>query len=184
MNFDQVILVDAGDQVIGRMDKLPAHQQGRLHRAFSIVIYRQSDAEEGTDGNGVEVLMHRRADEKYHCPGLWTNTCCSHPQPDIDIGQSALTRLSQEMGMTADLHPIGDFTYRAEFDNGLIEHEIDHVFIGAYNNGPIRPNPLEVSAIEWMDLNELFDDISNHPSRYTPWVEQVLEMTEKHLMST
>jgi isopentenyl-diphosphate delta-isomerase type 1 len=176
MKFDQVILVDAEDTAIGEMAKLPAHEDGRMHRAFSIVIYRIQD-----DGV-VEVLMHKRADTKYHCPGLWTNTCCSHPQPGHSLLDCADERLTQEMGMAADLNRIGTFTYRAEFDNGLIEYEIDHVFIGEFDGGPINPDPGEVSNIKWMTLDQVISDIKARPNHYTPWVAQVLDMTKTAIM--
>jgi isopentenyl-diphosphate delta-isomerase len=118
MELQQVILVNDRDEPIGLMEKLEAHQKGLLHRAFSIFIFNSSG----------ELLLQRRSLHKYHSGGLWTNTCCSHPSPAEDILAAAQRRLNEEMGFTAPLEKIFDFIYKAEFDNGLVEYEFDHVF--------------------------------------------------------
>src|SRR5687767_9845264 len=130
---DQVILVNENDEQLGVMDKMEAHHKGVLHRAFSIFIFN-------TKG---EMLLQQRAEHKYHSGGLWTNACCSHPAPGEETNDAAERRLQEEMGFSTSLVKVLDFTYRAEFDNGLVEHEFDHVYLGLYN-GDIHPNPDEV----------------------------------------
>ena len=128
-----VILVDSQDNPIGVMEKMMAHQTGKLHRAFSVFVFNDHE----------ELLLHRRALTKYHSPGLWTNTCCSHPMPGEDVAVAAHRRLQEEMGMACTLVKTFDFVYRAELDNDLIEHEFDHVFFGRTNDIPVI-NPDEV----------------------------------------
>src|SRR5689334_15327319 len=120
---EQVILVDENDNPIGSAEKLAAHEQGgQRHRAFSVFIFRKRDE--------LEVLLQQRASHKYHCPDLWTNTCCSHPQPGETITQAGERRLQEEMGIATPLTWVGKFHYIAHFDNGLSENEIDHVLVG------------------------------------------------------
>ena len=130
---DLVILVDEGDNEIGYLDKLEAHQKGILHRAFSILIFNSAG----------ELLLQKRAADKYHSAGLWTNTCCSHPKPNETVANVATRRLQEEMGFVTSVHPAFQFLYKANFENGLTEHEYDHVFIGTYN-GAINLNTEEV----------------------------------------
>ena len=136
MILSNVILVDTKDNQTGISEKLEAHKKGLLHRAFSIFLFNDQD----------QLLLQKRADEKYHSGGLWTNTCCSHPSPGEFLIKSAQNRLKEEMGISTSLSPLFSFIYKAEFDNGLIEHELDHVFIGTFNANPL-PNPEEVG--EW-----------------------------------
>jgi isopentenyl-diphosphate delta-isomerase len=124
--IEEVILVDANDKAIGSMEKMEAHEKGLLHRAFSILLINEKG----------EMLLQQRAIEKYHSPGLWTNACCSHPRPSESNLDAAHRRLQEELGMSVELKEIFHFTYRAEFDDGLIEHEIDHVFLGLTNVNP------------------------------------------------
>jgi isopentenyl-diphosphate delta-isomerase len=155
---NQVTLVDNADRDIGACDKLTAHREGRLHRAFSIFLVNDRG----------HWLLQQRAAHKYHCGGLWSNTCCSHPQPSEPLLVAASDRLLGEMGLTVDLEEVFTFTYRAELDNGLIENEIDHILVGTCNDNP-TPNPDEVSDWKWVVPDALFEDMAQHPERYTPW---------------
>lgn len=158
MNSPQVILVNEYDQEIGQMEKMEAHEKGLLHRAFSVFIFNS----EG------EMLLQKRALHKYHSPGLWTNSCCSHPYPNEKVYDAANRRLSEEMGMSTDLNFAFSFQYKAEFDNGLIEHEYDHVFIGKTDQTP-KLNPEEVAEFKYISIDELIQDIEINPDDYTPW---------------
>lgn len=167
MQEDLLILVDNNDQEIGTMEKLEAHQKGLLHRAFSILVFND---------NG-EVLIHKRAAHKYHSAGLWTNTCCSHPRPSERIEEAAHRRLQEEMGFDCELASAFHFTYFAPLENNLVEHELDHVLIGIFNQNPI-PNPDEVSDFRWMKWDDLKQDIQNNTSNYTFWFHKIV--TEFH----
>lgn len=153
-----VILVDEQDQPIGTMEKMAVHEKALLHRAFSIFIF---------NAKGL-MLLQQRAAKKYHSPNLWTNTCCSHPHPGDDTLEAAKKRLQEEMGFSTPLKKAFSFTYKAPFDNGLTEHEFDHVFIGYYD-GEIRPDPNEVSDYCYMSLQEISAAIASHPDKYTEW---------------
>jgi isopentenyl-diphosphate delta-isomerase len=163
MAQEQVILVDANDKVVGYEEKLKAHQQGLLHRAFSVFIFN----------NKGELLLQRRAMHKYHSAGLWTNTCCSHQRPDEDTVAAARRRLKEEMGMECEVKPLFSFIYRTEFENGLIEHELDHVLIGTCNDNP-SPDAEEVMEWEWVNTSTLLQKIHTYPEHYTYWFRQLL----------
>jgi isopentenyl-diphosphate delta-isomerase len=163
MNEDLVILVDDLDNPIGEMDKLEAHRLGNLHRAFSIFIMNEAG----------EMLLHRRALEKYHSGGLWTNACCSHPRPSETILQAANRRLDEEMGMSTRLESLFHFTYLAKFENGLIEHELDHVLLG-YSESIPNPKPAEVMDYRWLAIEELLYELNEHPENYTVWFRVAL----------
>ncbi|MBV9989100.1 MAG: isopentenyl-diphosphate Delta-isomerase [Chitinophagaceae bacterium] len=156
--MEQVILVDEQDKVTGAMEKMEAHEKAALHRAFSVFIFNKRG----------ELLMQQRAPGKYHSGGLWTNSCCSHPRPDEDTLEAASRRLKEEMGFETHLTKAFDFIYRAEFDNGLTEHEFDHVFTGLYD-GPVKPDPKEVCGYNWVSLGEIAADLEAHPASYTAW---------------
>ena len=158
-----VILVNEQDQEIGQMEKLEAHQKGLLHRAFSVFVFNDKN----------ELLIQQRAIGKYHSEGLWTNTCCSHPSPEETLEQAANRRLYEEMGMVCTVKRAFSFLYRAEFENGLVEHELDHVLIGYTNNPPLL-NPEEAQAYKWISLDELEKDIAQHPEKYTIWFKIIL----------
>lgn len=160
---EHVIIVDASDTELGTAPKLDAHWDGALHRAFSIFL---------VNARG-EVLLQRRADGKYHTPGLWTNTCCGHPRPGEATAEAARRRLREEMGIDCELTHLFTFTYRAELGEGLSEHEIDHVFVGRYEGEP-APNPAEVSGWRWVDPERLRRDLETHPERFTPWLVPAL----------
>jgi len=153
-----VILVDDNDLAIGEMPKMEAHEKACLHRAFSVFIFNSKG----------ELLLQRRAESKYHSGGLWTNTCCSHPFPGQDTAEAARSRLMMEMGMDTPLEYILTFTYKSPFENGLTEHEIDHIYIGCTDEKPVI-NPEEVSEYKYISLKDLQEDISLHPEKYTTW---------------
>ena len=157
---EQVILVDTEDTAIGVMGKLAAHQEGLLHRAFSIFIF---------NSNG-ELLMQQRAFEKYHSAGKWTNTCCSHPRPNELTLTAAKRRLREEMGMDCELTYGFKFLYKASFDNNLIEHELDHVFFGVSDKVPMI-NPAEVASFKYVKLAALNEDIIENADDYTVWLK-------------
>jgi isopentenyl-diphosphate delta-isomerase len=156
--MEQVILVDEQDNEIGIMEKLEAHRKALLHRAFSVCIFNRKG----------ELLMQQRASGKYHSPGLWTNTCCSHPRPGETVIEAGTRRLQEEMGCTAPLQPLFSFIYHVEFPNGLSEHELDHVLVGQYD-GPIKPDPAEVSAYSYWSFDTLSKKLKEHPDHFTAW---------------
>ncbi len=160
----KVVLVDLKDNQIGTMDKMDAHVNGVLHRAFSVLIFNDKG----------EILLQQRALHKYHSGGLWTNTCCSHPFPGEEIIEAGKRRLFEEMGFKCDLTSIGNFTYQCEFGNGLIEHEFDHVLKGFYNNDPVI-NIDEVESFKWVAVDDLKKDILIYPQRYTFWFLELLK---------
>lgn len=168
MSEPLVILVDEQDRPQGTAPKLLAHQQGLCHRAFSIFVMRKADHEQ-------EVLLQQRQHTKYHSPGLWTNTCCSHPAPGESILDAATRRLEEEMGLTLSLFKeVGQFHYTAKLDNGLVENEFDHVLTANWAGEMIQPNPSEVADYRWMTLSALRADLSAHPERYTAWLALAL----------
>lgn len=159
-----VILVDENDNQLGLMEKIEAHEKALLHRAFSVFIFND---------NG-ELMLQQRALHKYHSPGLWTNTCCSHQrdgESNIDAGKR---RLNEEMGFVVDLTETTSFIYKAPFDNGLTEHEFDHVMVGYYNDEP-DINKDEVASWKWMPLSEVKVDIALNPDLYTEWFKIIFE---------
>jgi isopentenyl-diphosphate delta-isomerase len=153
----QLILLDEDNNEVGFLDKLSVHQQGHFHRAFSVLIY-----------DGKNVLIHRRAQEKYHCGGLWSNTCCGHPSQSNDIRQQAEKRLFEEMGFNCELQFLRQYQYHAHLDNELIENELVDIFVGRYD-GEITPNTEEVEAFEWVDIGDLQENVIRSPETYTPW---------------
>lgn len=169
MPEDRVILVNENDEPIGSETKLKAHELGKLHRAFSIFVFCKKNDE-------LELLLQQRNPEKYHSGGLWTNTCCSHPRPNEDIISAANRRLKEEMGISVVLTKVGEFQYKAEFPNGLIEHEFDHVLIGFTDSKTVDFNKTEVSAINWVTIPDLITDLEKHPEKYTPWFKQALDI--------
>ncbi|MCY1527233.1 Isopentenyl-diphosphate Delta-isomerase [compost metagenome] len=161
MERNNVVLVDENDNEIAEMEKLTAHEQGYLHRAFSVFIFNDKG----------ELLLQQRANHKYHGAGLWTNTCCSHPQWEENVDSSAVERLNYEMGLQCDLKWIYSFIYNERVENNLIEHELDYVFIGYSNQNPVL-NKDEVRDYKWMSIDEILFDIENNPSHYTVWFKQ------------
>jgi len=155
---EHVILVDEEDNPIGTMEKMEAHQKGALHRAFSVFIFNKRG----------EMLLQQRAFDKYHSAGRWSNTCCSHPRSNEKTKDAANRRLMEEMGLSCDLTHRFRFQYKASFENGLIEHEIDHVYFGISDSIPTI-NPQEVANFKYVNLADLESAIQNHPEEFTPW---------------
>lgn len=168
------ILVDENDVEIGIEEKLKVHQKGLLHRAFSIFIFNSNH----------EMLIHKRAYDKYHSGGLWTNACCSHPQPKETLEKAVYRRMQEEIGIKCQLKQIYNFIYKASLtENNLIEYEFDHVFLGFTNQKP-KPNPKEIAEIKWIQIESLVNDIKTSPEKYTKWflitLDQVLSEYKKY----
>ena len=159
-----VILVDRHDRKTGVSGKMKAHHKGLLHRAVSVFVIN-------TRG---EWILQRRALDKYHSNGLWTNTCCTHPLPGEKVSVSAKRRLKEEMGIECDLFELFSFIYKEKLDNELIEHEFDHVFLGITDNEPVI-NEKEVEEWEAVSFKDLHDDILKNPSDYTYWFKMIYE---------
>lgn len=155
---ENLVLVDENDEVLGYAPKMLVHQRGNLHRAFSVLIFNSKN----------EMLIHQRANHKYHSSNLWTNACCSHPREGEKLEEAVHRRLKEEMGFDCNVRFAYKFIYKAELENGLIEHELDHVFIGEYNES-FTPNPDEVSDFKWVPLSFLRNDIVTSPQKYTHW---------------
>lgn len=162
--MEQVILVDINDKVIGEMEKLKAHQTGTLHRAFSVFLFNKSN----------ELLLQQRALTKYHSAGLWTNTCCSHPRTGENTLDAAKRRLKEEMGIECNLEFSFSFIYRAELENGLIEHELDHVFTGTYTDAPSL-EPSEVCDWKYDSIENIVSDLKLSPEQFTAWFKPAFE---------
>lgn len=168
LSRQEIIIVDENDNEIGVGEKLKVHQEGRLHRAFSIFVFNQKG----------EILLQKRARTKYHSPGLWSNSCCSHPRPNQKLEDEARRRLKEEMGIECNnLKEILSFVYRAEVED-LIEHEFDHVFSGRFDNDP-EPNKEEVEDWKWVSPEKLKEDIEKNPQNYTPWFRIILKRVLK-----
>lgn len=170
MELEYVILVDVNDQEIGKMEKQEAHEKGLLHRAFSVFVFNEKK----------ELLLQQRALTKYHSAGLWTNTCCSHPRVGETIEQAAHRRLMEEMGFDCELTTKSSFIYKASFENGLTEHEFDHILVGVFN-GEINFNPTEVKNFKWITLDELASDLRQNNQNYTAWFKIIFENFQKSL---
>jgi isopentenyl-diphosphate delta-isomerase len=166
--MEQVILVDELDNEIGTKEKMQAHREALLHRAFSVFIFNKKG----------ELLLQRRALNKYHSPGLWTNTCCSHPRPNEQLINAAKRRLIEEMGFVCDLNYQFNFIYKASLDQGMTEHELDHVFFGTYED-EIKLNPEEVAEYKFISMEELQNSINKQPQLFTEWFKIVFEKVKK-----
>ncbi len=164
MTEEQVILVNKEDEQIGLMPKMEAHKKALLHRAFSVFVFNNKN----------ELLLQQRAAEKYHSPELWTNTCCSHQRAGETNIEAGKRRLQEEMGFVCDLQEVFQFIYKASFDNGLTEHELDHVMVGSYQEDP-KINRDEVENYKWMTLTEVKKDIENNPDLYTEWFKIIFQ---------
>jgi isopentenyl-diphosphate Delta-isomerase len=158
MTREFVILVDRNDKELGLMEKMEAHEKGVLHRAFSVFVFNQNK----------ELMLQQRAFTKYHSPGLWTNTCCSHPRKGETVHDAAHRRLLEEMGFDCAISKMFHFTYKADVGQGLTEHEYDHVFVGVSDTEPVI-NADEVNAWKYMAVSELKREIQQHPDQYTVW---------------
>lgn len=168
MKEQLVVLVNDKDEPIGLMEKMEAHQKGLLHRAFSVFIF---------DAKG-NMLLQQRAGEKYHGAYLWTNACCSHPLPDERVEDAARRRLKEELGFTTALHEIFCFTYRANVENDLIEHEFDHVFAGEYE-GNLQPNSNEVEDYSYQPVAQIKNEVDEYPEKFTSWFKIAFPKIEK-----
>lgn len=174
---EKVILVDETDVPIGEMEKMEAHYKGLLHRAISVFVV-------DTNGNW---LIQQRTLEKYHSRGLWSNSCCSHPTPGEMAIDAASRRLMQEMGLKASLEHLFTFTYKALLENGLIEHETDHVFVGITDVLP-RINHHEVGDYKYISYQKLHEDVSINPGKYSEWFKLIYqrvntEISKKNLLT-
>jgi isopentenyl-diphosphate Delta-isomerase len=164
MEEENVILVNQNDEPIGLMPKMEAHEKAVLHRAFSVFILNDKN----------EIMLQQRASQKYHSPLLWTNTCCSHQRDGETNVQAGSRRLFEEMGFETGLKELFHFIYKAPFDNGLTEHELDHVMIGYYNGEP-KINPDEVESWKWMSIEDVVKDIQLQPKIYTVWFKIIFD---------
>lgn len=162
--IEEVILVDEFDNSIGTMEKLEAHQKGALHRAFSIFVFNKQG----------ELLIQRRALNKYHSAGLWSNTCCSHPRPNEKTLDAAKRRLKEEMGIETELIYKSHFIYKAKFENNLTEFEYDHIFTGIYSKLP-EINPEEADDFDWISITDLKEKIKINPEIFTVWFKIAIE---------
>ena len=170
-----VILVDNQDNETGVQDKLSVHQLGLLHRAFSVFVFNSEN----------ELILQQRADGKYHSPGLWTNTCCSHPKPGEKTIDACKRRLMEEMGMECNLEFSFSFMYKCKFSNGLTEHEFDHVYIGCADDLPVL-NYAEVKEWKYINLTDLEKEIELHPDKFTEWLKicfpKLVDQTQSYLI--
>lgn len=170
MAEERVILVNENDEQIGLMPKQEAHEKAVLHRAFSVFIFNEEK----------ELMLQQRALHKYHSPGLWTNTCCSHQRDGESSLDAGKRRLQEEMGFVTDIKETTSFIYKAPFDNGLTEYEYDHILVGNYNDEP-KLNSEEVASWKWMAMESVQDDIKNNPENYTAWFKIIFEKFYNHI---
>ncbi|WMI65890.1 isopentenyl-diphosphate Delta-isomerase [Aestuariibaculum sp. YM273] len=173
MKEEQVILVNENDEPIGLMPKMEAHEKALLHRAFSVFIFNDKK----------ELMIQQRAAHKYHSPLLWTNTCCSHQRQGESNIEAGKRRLQEEMGFVAELKETTSFIYKAPFDNGLTEHEFDHIMVGYFNDEP-NINPDEVADWKWMSLEAVKEDIAQQPGIYTEWFKIIFDKFYQHINVT
>ena len=169
--MERVVLVDEKDNPLGTMEKMEAHEKGVLHRAFSVFIFN----------NNGEMLLQQRAFSKYHSGGLWTNTCCSHPREGETTIEAAHRRLQEEMGFDCKIEKVFDFIYKKKLDKGLIEHELDHVFIGEFD-GEVCFNKEEVNAYVYVPVQVVLDEVNQQPEKYTEWFKICLDEVVKRIL--
>lgn len=167
MAAEQLILVDSEDRELGIRDKFRVHVEGSLHRAFSVFVFDSKN----------RLLLQQRADGKYHSAGLWSNTACGHPRPGESTTIAARRRLAEEMGFDCELSRAFSFLYHTVFDNRMVEHEYDHVFVGRFDGEPL-PNSDEVQSWRWMELSDLHREVRNQPDHYTYWLHAALNRAE------
>lgn len=166
---NMVIILNENGEEIGVEEKISAHKRGLLHRAFSIFIFNSKD----------EVLLQKRAREKYHSGSLWSNTCCSHPAPGESILDAAHRRLKEEFGFDCPLFEVGDFFYKISFSNDLVENEHDYVIKGFYE-GEVFPDDREVEDYKWVLWDDLLKDIKKRPDIYTFWLKKIVSLMFKN----
>lgn len=165
---ENVILVDQDDRQIGVAEKLEAHEKGLLHRAISILVFNSDK----------KILLQKRSKTKYHSGGLWANTCCSHPRPGESLDEAVHRRLPEEMGVDCLLAEKFSFLYKTKFENGLIEHELDHVFFGTYD-GSVNPNPDEAEDYKWVSWEFLMNDLEKNPDTYVFWLHEIVKIVNE-----
>ena len=170
MAQEKVILVNEKDEQIGLMEKIEAHEKALLHRAFSVFVFNDKN----------ELMIQQRALSKYHSPGLWTNTCCSHQREGESNIEAGKRRLQEEMGFSTDLKDTISFIYKAPFDNGLTEHEFYHILVGYFEGEP-NLNPDEVAEWKWMSLEAIEEDMRANPSIYTEWFKIIFDKYYSHI---
>ena len=170
MKEENVILVNEQDEPIGLMPKMEAHEKAMLHRAFSVFVFNAKG----------ELMLQQRALHKYHSPGLWTNTCCSHQRDGETNLAAGVRRLQEEMGFVVPLKELFSFIYKAPFDNGLTEHELDHVMVG-YSETVPHINEDEVAAWKWMSMDAIANEMKEHPERYTEWFKIIFDRVFTYL---
>ncbi len=170
MAEEHVILVNEKDEQIGLMPKLEAHKKAVLHRAFSVFVLNKKG----------ELMLQQRAAHKYHSPLLWTNTCCSHQRDGESNLNAGKRRLLEEMGFVCELKEVFSFIYKAPFDNGLTEHELDHVMVGEFQEDP-SINEEEVNDFKWMSLEDVKEDMQIRPESYTEWFKIIFKQFYNHL---
>lgn len=167
---EQVVLVSENDEIVGLMEKMQAHKNGILHRAFSVFLFNDKG----------EMLLQKRASSKYHSPNQWTNAVCSHPRIDETYSEGAKRRLKEELGIEAEITPRFHFIYKADVGQNLWEHELDYVFTGDYN-GEVTINPQEVSEVRYVTMQELEKEMTDHPEHFTEWFKIILKEYKEHL---
>jgi len=165
--IEKIAVIDENDNITGYEEKLTVHEKGLLHRAFSVFII-----------NGDKMLIQKRALNKYHSAGLWTNACCSHQRQGEELFEAVHRRMQEELGFDCELKEVFSFIYKVQFENGLIEHELDHVFIGNYCK-EVNPNPDEIEQIKWISLDDLSEMVKNNPQEFTYWFKQALPKVVK-----
>jgi len=170
MNIEKVVLVDENDQPMGEMEKMEAHKKALLHRAFSVFVFNHKN----------ELMLQQRALSKYHSPGLWTNTCCSHPRVGESVLEAGHRRLMEEMGFDCEIEKIFDFVYKAKLEYGLTEHEFDHVLFGRYGDSP-KINPEEVEGWKWMAMDAIEQEMKTNPEKYTIWFQIAFKRVHQYL---
>ncbi|MEQ8303582.1 MAG: isopentenyl-diphosphate Delta-isomerase [Cyclobacteriaceae bacterium] len=168
--MEQVILVDENDMEVGAMEKIEAHKKGVLHRAFSVLLFNSKG----------EMLLQKRAKGKYHSGGLWSNACCSHPRPGENIEAAVKRRMMEELGIEIQPEFLYKFIYRAEFENDLVEHELDHVFVCEYDKSP-NENKEEIEAWKFVDQEYLRSQINLNPEKFTFWLKLIIENYQTHV---
>ncbi len=171
-NEEQVILVDSNDNQLGTMEKMEAHIKAVLHRAFSVFVFNDRG----------ELMLQQRALSKYHTPGLWANTCCSHPRSGEEVMQAAHRRMVEEMGFDCELTKLFDFVYKAALEKGLSEHEFDHVFVGTYNGEPVI-NKGEVETWRWRSMDDIAADLKVRPEEYTIWFRIAFDRVHEYIQN-
>lgn len=167
-----IIKVDENDNELGKIEKMQAHQEGVLHRAFSVFIFNEKG----------ELILQKRSDSKYHSGGLWTNTCCSHPEFGEKLEDAVKRRLKEEMGLACDSKKVFQFIYRSKLENNLIEHELDHVFFGRTNSFPVL-NLEEASEWKYVEMDDLKNEISEFPERFTVWLQICFERVYQYYLT-